>query len=103
MVAAELRRTATMRSRAPERPGERASQKDPLAHILPILARHCQDRDPLPELPGFLVRKRLVSRHLQHPRGAPSRPTINRILSGLRGRCAAIHGASSRTSGETAG
>jgi len=31
-LAAELRRTATMRSRAPERPGERAPQKDPAAH-----------------------------------------------------------------------
>jgi hypothetical protein len=60
-LAAELRQTATMRSRAPERPGERAPQKNPLTHLLPVLARHCQDRDPLPELPGFLVRKRLAA------------------------------------------
>ncbi len=60
-LAAELRRTATMRSRAPERPGERAPQKDPAAHLLPVIARHYQDRDPLPELPGFLVRKRLAA------------------------------------------
>jgi len=58
-LAAELRQTVTMRSRAPERPGERAPQKDPLTHLTPVLARHCQDREPLPELPGLLVRKRL--------------------------------------------
>ncbi len=60
-LAAELRQTATMRSRAPERPGGRAPQKDPLTHLPPVLARHCQDLDPLPELAGFLVRKRLAA------------------------------------------
>ena len=45
-LAAELRQTVTMRSRAPERPGERAPQKDPLTHLTPVLARHCQDREP---------------------------------------------------------
>jgi hypothetical protein len=58
-LAAELRQTVTMRSRAPERPGERAPQKDPLTHLTPVLARHCHDREPLPGLSGLLVRKRL--------------------------------------------
>jgi hypothetical protein len=60
-LAAELRQTATLRSRAPQRPGQRAPQKDPLTHIPPVLAGHCQDRDPLPELAAPLVRKRLAS------------------------------------------
>ena len=59
-LAAELRRTPTMRSRAPQRP-VRAPQKDPLTHLPPVLARHCQDRDPLPELAAPMVRKRLAN------------------------------------------
>ena len=59
-LAAELRQTATMRSRAPRRPGERAPLK-PLTHLPPVLDRHSQDHDPLPELTGFLVRKRLAN------------------------------------------
>ncbi|HXL92205.1 MAG TPA: hypothetical protein VN969_24960 [Streptosporangiaceae bacterium] len=58
-LAAELRETPTMRSRAPQRPGERAPLKDPVTCLPPVLARHCQDLDPLPELTPFLVRKRL--------------------------------------------
>ena len=58
-LAAELRQAPTMRSRAPQRPGERAQQKDPLTCFPPVMARHCQDLDPLPELTPFLVRKRL--------------------------------------------
>ena len=58
-LAAELRQAPTMRSRAPQQPGERAQQKDPLICFPPVLARHCQDLDPLPELTPSLVRKRL--------------------------------------------
>src|SRR6266567_6260193 len=60
-LAAELRDTATMRSRAPQRPGERAPQKNPLIHLPPVLDRHRRNHDPLPELAVFLVRKRLAS------------------------------------------
>jgi len=58
-LAAGLRATPTMRSREPQRPGGRAPVKDPLTCLPPVLARHCQDLDPLSELPPFLVRKRL--------------------------------------------
>jgi len=58
-LAAELRDTATMRSRTPQRPGERAPQKDPLTFLPPVLDRHRRERDPLPELMDFIVRKRL--------------------------------------------
>ena len=60
-LAAELRQTATMRSRARQRPGERAAQKNPLTHLPPVLDRHRRDHDPLPELTSFLVRRRLAS------------------------------------------
>jgi hypothetical protein len=60
-LAAELGGTATMRSRAPQRSGERAPQKNPLTHLPPVLDRHRQDHDPLPELAGSLARKRLAN------------------------------------------
>src|SRR6266568_248879 len=60
-LAAELRDTATMRSRAPQRPGERAAGKNPLTHLPPVLGRHRRDHDPLPELTRSLVRKRLAN------------------------------------------
>ena len=60
-LAAELRQTATMRSRTAQRPGERAAQKNPLTHLPPVLDRHRRDHDPLPELTSFLVRKRLAN------------------------------------------
>jgi len=58
-LAAQLRGTATMRSRTPLQPGQRASQKDPLTHLPPVLDRHRAEHDPLPELMDFIVRKRL--------------------------------------------
>ncbi len=60
-LAAELRQTATMRSRAPQRSGERAPLKNPLTHLPPVLDRHRHDHDPLPELAGSLVRKRMAN------------------------------------------
>jgi hypothetical protein len=60
-LTSELRETATMRSRAPQRSGERGPQKNPLTHLPPVLDRHRQDHDPLPELAGSLVRKRLAN------------------------------------------
>lgn len=60
-LAAELRQAATLQTWAPERPDNWALQKDPLVLIPQILARHRQDREPLPELPGFLVSRRLAN------------------------------------------
>jgi hypothetical protein len=59
-LAAELRQTAPLRSQALERPGAGAPQ-DPLTRFPPFLARHRQDNEPLPELPGRQVRQRLAN------------------------------------------
>ena len=60
-LAGELRRAPTMRSRAPQAPGERAPQKDPLTLLPQVLDRHRRDRDPLPELAAPLIRSRLAN------------------------------------------
>jgi len=60
-LAAELRQTPTMRSRTRPSPGERAQPKDPLACLPSILAMHCQDHSPLPELAAPVVSKRLAN------------------------------------------
>jgi hypothetical protein len=58
-LAAQLRATATMRSRTPAQPGQRARQKDPLTHLPPVLDQHRAEHNPLPELMDYNVRKRL--------------------------------------------
>jgi integrase len=58
-LAAQLRATATMRSRTPSRQDQRAPQKDPLTHLPPVLDRHRAEHNPLPELMDYIVRKRL--------------------------------------------
>ncbi len=60
-LAAELRQTPTMRSRARRAPGKRAQPKDPLTCLLAVLAMHCQDDSPLPELAAPVVSKRLAN------------------------------------------
>ena len=49
-LAAELRETATMRSRTAHRPGERAAQKNPLTHLPPVRRDH--DAARADQLPG---------------------------------------------------
>jgi hypothetical protein len=59
-LAAELRQTPAIRSRTRQR-GKREQPKDPLTCLPAVLAMHCRDASPLPELAPPVVSKRLVN------------------------------------------